>query len=239
MAMLPACLAAAIIPAPDWLRVPLLAALVLVLPGYAIAAACFGPRDLPPAERSVYVVAFSIATAALGGLALQVVLALGRVHWVIFLAAVTAGATIVARARGTPINSTPRRTPSMNPFAVAGLIVAACLAVASIAIATDGAREQRAESHFTSLWALPEGGLDALATAPLAIGVHNHEGAATRYLLVVTRDDRTELRRRRTLESNEAWRLVLPPPPDAGGAIRVSLYRGGDLYRQVVLEGLS
>ena len=58
-----ACLAfvAALLSAPVLLRAVLLVPLVLVLPGYALAAALFPPGTVSPAERGVYSVGLSIA----------------------------------------------------------------------------------------------------------------------------------------------------------------------------------
>jgi uncharacterized membrane protein len=57
----------ALIPADVWLRVVVVAPMVLVLPGYAITAIFFFPQTLPTSERLVYTIALSLAITAAAG----------------------------------------------------------------------------------------------------------------------------------------------------------------------------
>jgi Protein of unknown function (DUF1616) len=217
----------------------LLLPLVLFLPGYALSAALFPPGALPPAERAIYSVALSIATAVLAGLLWQFAFALTRTSWALLLAAITLAGCAVAQGRRGP---NPHRSPSRNspigaspwprldlPTAVTVLLGVAA-AIAAIAIATDGLQEQRAKSHFSALWVVPR----TPGSEAVEIGIQNHQGSTHVYRLEVEAAGRDIHHWRGRLASRANKRLLLAPGSvPSGMQLIVSLFRDGALYRRV------
>jgi uncharacterized membrane protein len=202
-----ACLAfvAALLSAPVWLRAPLLVPLVLVLPGYALAAALFPSRTISPAERGVYAVGLSIAVAAIGGLLIQLVVGLDRDVWAAFLTLVT----IVAAVRG-PRQSKRRQTelslakmPRSLPVAAVVFLAAAVIAGMAIASAGDGLREAQAEIRFTDFWLLPGGGGPRIEH--VSVGLRSHEGRVSHYTVRLSRDGLPLATERLALRGGEQW----------------------------------
>lgn len=236
---------AALLPLPSWLQFALLAPLALVLPGYAIGAALFPPRAVPAVERCVYVFVFSLSTAAIGGIVLQLVFALDRTLWVLLEVAVTLAAVAVAQRRRAKlpiqVQEDDRRRGGAGrhyrpgPAVVLGLAIAAALAIFAVATASDGVQEQRARQVFASLWAVPVGGESGEAV-PVRVGVWNH-GAPSSYRLQVSANGQALEQVPVRLESRQKWEKTLTPPPDAAtGDLELTLFHGGASYRKVVLN---
>jgi len=239
-----ACLAfvAALLTPPIWLRAPLLVPLVLVLPGYALAANLFPPGSVSPAERGVYAVGLSIAVAAAGGLLIQLVIGLDRDVWAVLLAAVTIAAGLRALrgedgrrpARALSLSQLPRSLP----VAAAVFLVAAVIAGMAVASAGDGLREAQAKIHFTDFWMLPEGASGAPTTsATLAVGLRSHEGRPTRYTLVLSRGGAPFATDHLRLRAGEQWErdfTVTSAPVDV--PVLATLERDGLPYRSLNLR---
>jgi uncharacterized membrane protein len=198
-------LAAALFSAPVWLRAPLLVPLVLVLPGYALAAILFPLRTISPAERGVYAVGLSIAVAAVGGLLIQLVVGLDRDIWAAFLALVT----IAAGVRGPRGGNRGRMTfslakmPRSLPIGVAVFLAAAVIAGMAIASAGDGLRDAQAKIHFTDFWLLP--GDAGPRTQHVSIGLHSHEGRTAHYTVRLSREGLPLATESLTLRAGEQW----------------------------------
>jgi uncharacterized membrane protein len=220
--------------------------MVMLLPGYAVTAAMFPFPTLGRAERLVYVVSIGVSAAVLSGLIWQLAFGLGRFAWAFLLTTVVLSGCAIARHRRasapiqdkafSPSRGTDRglaRMPKLDVPTAIGVLVALGLAIAAIAVASDGLREERAESHFSALWAA------AVGAAPKAveIGVWNHQGAVHEYRLDVRSAGRTLRRWQGRLGSHAQKQLVLSPATFPSGArLVVSLYRDGSLYRRTELQ---
>lgn len=224
----------------------LLLPMVLFLPGYALSAALFPPDTISRGERTVYALALSVSAAALGGLLWQFAFGLGRGAWAFLLALITLAACAVAQRRRTrlPAPGRKRRQPSRPsserrrearlelPTAIAA-VVAVGAAIAAIAIAVDGLQEQRAESHFSALWVVPQG----IASEGVEVGVMNHQGAVHDYRLEVEVAGEEIQHWRGRLGAHGAHRLRIPAGMvTADARLVVSLYRDGVLYRRTELQ---
>ncbi|HEY1286021.1 MAG TPA: DUF1616 domain-containing protein [Solirubrobacterales bacterium] len=211
--------------------------LTLVLPGYAVAAMLFPSRSPAGAERVVYVFAFSVSTAALGGLVWQLAFGLGRFAWAGILTLITlACCAVAARRRATPRPG--RRVPrpqlhGLDAPSALGALAAIGLAIFAIWTAVDGLQDQRADSKFTALWIIPQeeeaGGVE--------IGISNHQAAVHRYRLTVEGAGTTIREWEGRLGSRQQLRLDLEPfLIPAGARLVVTLYRDGSLYRRTKLQ---
>lgn len=236
---------AALLPLPSWLQFVLLAPLALALPGYALSAALFPPRTVSAVERCVYVFVFSLSTAAIAGIVVQLVFSLDRAIWVLLEVAVTLGAVAVALRRRAllaiqlqedrrPEGGAGRRYQPGIPL-VLSLAIAVLLAVFAVASASDGVHEQRARQVFASLWAVPTGG-ESGEPVPVRVGVWNH-GAPSSYRLQVSAGGQALEQVPVRLESRQKWEKTLSPPPDAAtGDLELTLFHAGASYRKVVLN---
>ncbi|MFI5025416.1 MAG: hypothetical protein ACHQCI_01515, partial [Solirubrobacterales bacterium] len=208
--------------------------LVLVLPGYAISVAMFGPGAVSRGERFVYTLALSVATAALGGLLWQLFFGLGRLAWAFLMVATVLVAARVARRRRLPRLSRPsRRSFRLGLPTALAMLASLVLAVVAVDTAVKGLHDQRAEANFSSLWVVPEGP----SGDSVEIGVWNHQGDVHTYLLSVERGGAALWRWEGRLGSQKRAQVALDPTQIAGsGELRVSLYRDGVLYRRTELE---
>ena len=92
-------LALALIPVPGPVRTAAVLPLLLILPGYALAAALFRPGEISRELRMVLSVALSVGVTALGGLLVQLVVRLDRPVWAALLTGVTLLAIAIALDR--------------------------------------------------------------------------------------------------------------------------------------------
>lgn len=203
------------LPAPVWLRIVVFLPLVLVLPGYALTAAVLPTRP-PLAETLVYTVAFSFCAAAAGGVLTQLVLPLGRAAWGLLLVAITLIAALIADRRERERDRRREPLRLRLPGAAATLMLAAALTIscASVVVATDGAHDDAADTHFSGLWIVPSPGPGGEAGA--TVGVRNQEGSATSYALVVTNGDGRERRFSMDLPDGATRTFSLGPWAEAG-----------------------
>jgi len=233
-----AALLVALLPAETWLSALLLVPLVLILPGYALAANFFAPRTVSRIERAVYVVTLSIATVAIGGLLIQLVLGLNRGVWIAFLGAVTIGAALRALRRypDRPLEW-PAAVPWTLPVASLAFLVAAVIAGLAIASAGDGLREAQSRIRFTDFWLVPA---DAAAVGAseeqLEVGLRSHEGRPSRFDLRVSLEGRVFLSRSLRLRAGESWqRSFAAPEAPPGVPVVANLTRDGERYRRLDL----
>lgn len=214
----------------SWLLVPL----ILLLPGYAIAALAFPPGTVSPAERGVYAVALGVAVAAVGGLVLQLAIGLDRASWAALLLVVTAVCAAQGVRLGRYSRPRPPRLPWPLPFVVAAFAAAALVTVLAIVSARDGVLEARAESRFTDFWMAPARPAGAGPAKTFAVGVRSHQGRASRYVVRVSADGRLLARREVMLSPGEqrVWGFMVPT-----GASRIvaSLRRDGGANRNLDL----
>jgi uncharacterized membrane protein len=214
-----------------------LAPLVLVLPGYAISAAMFMPGSITRGERLAYTLSLSVGAAAIGGLAWQLLFGLSRASWAFVLVAIVLVAARIARRRrgAMPSGSAERRSPLPRlglPTALA-VLAAVILTIVAVDVAIEGMRDQRAESHFSSLWILPHGS----AGESVEIGVQNHQGAVYTYRLNVVRAGIPVWLWKGRLGAHKLKQVILNLGDLPGAApLVVTLYKSGVPYRRAELQ---
>lgn len=227
-------LIAALLSAPVWLRAPLLAPLVLFLPGYALAANVFAPKTVGITERGVYAVVLSIAITAVGGLVIQLALGLGREVWAIFLAGVTLYASLRILVDG---QSDPLPVPSSVswriPLAAVIFVLAGVIAALAVISAGEGLRDAQAKIRFTDFWLLP-GARPGAETDDLSVGLRSHEGQPRRYALELTRDGEVLAEEDVRLRAGEKWEksFAVSAAPRGVPVVAV-LNRDGAPYRRL------
>jgi uncharacterized membrane protein len=232
-------LALALLPVATWARAVALLPLVFALPGYAAICALIPSNTFATGERTVYAVALSITICALSGALAQLVVRLDRTTWAVMLTAVTVAAAGAGLWRRRPLAWPARswsRIAAAAPGSAVAIIAAAGIAALAIVIASDGARRTRADAHFTELWALPQAGSSAGADAVL-VGVRNHEGVAGSYVLQVPQGTLLRSEPIRVAAGATLQTRVPAPGNPSAGALDVTLYREGHIYRQVHLDG--
>ncbi len=231
-----------------WLTVArtLVALLVLVVPGYAIASALFPKRRFGRLEILVFSLGLSMAVAALGGLVLNwTPWGLGAGSWTLFLSVITLGAGAIALARrgGAPALPTMPAIAfrSMaHPTQSAGLFMvsAALLLALALRVAVTGVVQQPYQG-FTQLWLLPvhKGNLGAVR-----LGVVNRESAMTSYRLRLMAGGRAVREWSiHALKPNGTWQATVTLSSKLQPAQRVeaTLYRANSprlVYRRVWIQ---
>lgn len=241
-------LAAVLIGLEGWIRVVLLAPLALVVCGYAILAALLPEADLSPGERLAYAVGLSLTATTLGGVIVQVFLALDATAWAILLAVITTASAIVGlRRRNRPgagrapadERTDARRLALPGPISILLLAAAVAAAVGAVAISSAGAKRERDSYRFTALWAQPVEPSAGTQQA-VAIGVDNHQGATAHYRLVVSQGGATLAERKLVVPDGDRFRLRLRAAPiSPSDPVVVALHRGGAVFRQVYLENAA
>jgi uncharacterized membrane protein len=226
-----------VIPFPDWFRAIVLMPLVIVLPGYALAAAIFPPGFVTREERTVFTIAFSIGAAALGGLLLQLVVRLDRGTWLGLLLVVTLAACAVALSRRNGQFTATWKMPPIDPVPVAAIVVAVAIGGAALAIASNSASRQLDRSHFSALWIVPKGINSGRSANQLEIGVQNHEGRSLRYRLRISHHSATVRKWKFRLGSGQLWQTSLPAGSAFGnGPVVATLFRNDVIYRRVAID---
>ena len=225
------------LPIPDAARAALVAPLVLLLPGYALAAAIFLPGQIDAGLRTVLVLIFTISVLALGGLVVQTAIALNAAVYALLLLLVTIACTAVAmmrRAGGGEPSAAARRLALPSYASILGFLLAIAIAGWAIAIATAGEDRQLGREHFTALWILPHGTSEEFSAH---IGLASHEGEPSRLTLRVSQGDRLLRRWRLALAPDGQWRGAVPAAAIVGKApIVATLYRNARPFRQVALN---
>ena len=170
-----------------WEGPRLLAALplALVLPGYAITAAAFGPRRLELTQTMMLSLGCSLAVLCLGALVLNYVPGgIQTASWAILLAIVVAAACGGAAWHRLDGEEEDEETPPAPSWprprrvdVICGVVVVA-LAAAAIGLANTPLPAGGA-AGYTSLWILPAGS----AGDAVRLGVSSSEQDTRRYLL--------------------------------------------------------
>jgi uncharacterized membrane protein len=228
------------IPLPDPVRAVVLVPVVLFAPGYALGAAIFPSRRLGALERTVVTLALSVTAWAVLGSLLQIFLDLGRGTWLAIAAAVVLVGVCVAQARRdrVPLPARDRadwRDLDLLAAALAGL---AALAIAGVALALASAGQHREldRARFGAIWIAPA--LESHAppgVEEVEIGVQNHEGEATEYVIRVSRLGHTLRKWEVDVADKRTWRTAFQTPI-ARGHLVAALYRDHVLERRVKLE---
>lgn len=230
-------LAALLLPLPDTARALLVWPLVLVLPGYAAAAAIFRPATIDAGLRTVLVVALSIGVTSLGGLALQTRIDLDAKVYAALLLVVTfacVGVALRRRATAPSLLPTPIRLPRVGLAPLAGFAAALVLSGGAIAVATQGEHRQLDSETFTAMWILPRGTGSEFSAA---IGVQNTEESARSYDLRVSQGGRLLRRWRLRLQPGDRWHGGVPASAIASRApVVAALFVRNRLYRRVALH---
>lgn len=217
----------------------LLLPLAFAVPGYALAAALFPPGQIPASERAVYVIALGIAAAALSGILVQLVFSLDRMAWALTLSGLTLAAGAVAAARRWEDKPT-WTADELNPVAVVLLAMALAMAAWAVANATNRARDELGDAHFTELWLLPTAGSAPGAPRRVSIGVSNHEGHTASYQVNLTLGGVPLRNWTVRLGEGQAWTTNLPAPrPTDSKPLRVTLLRDGRVFRNAFLRSDS
>jgi len=241
-------LAAVLLQLNDWLRAVLSLPLVLVLPGYALAAALFPSEEISGQERLLFTFGGSLAIGVLGGLLLNLApWGLNPPSWTVLLVAVTLVTTLVAlvrrsRAGGATEARAGRWRIRVSPLQGALLAAAVLVAAGAVGVAQAGASQQP-EPSFTQLWLLsaPEQG-----QASARLGFQSFEKSPANYRVQV-KEGNSVLREWDGIElkPGEKWETSLTlPTKTQSGAITAELFRldmpGAPLpYRSVQLQGVG
>lgn len=225
-----------------WIEVVALLPLVLVLPGYALAAALFGPGAIPLAERTVYVVALSLTATGLGGIITQLVLSLDRLVWAVVLFLVTLAASRLAQRRRDQRPNNLREPhldlPSFNPLSVAVVLAALAISGWAVSIAGNNAKQTRHDAHFTELWVLPVEATTAdTEQGGVTIGVSNHEGHAVSYRVRVAQRGASLAARSIRVQGGRNRQIrIVAPAISAADPLQVTLLRKGQVYHRAFLR---
>jgi hypothetical protein len=240
MALALAALVVSLVPAPSWLRAVVVLPTALVVPGYAVSAALFLPGEIQRELRAVLSIVFSISASVLGGLLVQLVLGLDRALFATIVLLVTVGAALVAGRRRAAAPPVERRRPPrlrVSPLAAATLVTAALVAALAIKTATDGVHDQRARSHFSSVWMVPTGAPLSKTAPNVGVGVASHEPAPVSYRMSVSLGPTVLKDWRFRLYPEQRWtRYLVAPATAGGGRLLGRLYRDGAFYQTVSLE---
>jgi uncharacterized membrane protein len=218
-------------------RVALGALLVLVLPGYALSAALFGPAALSRSERILLSIGLSLALAVFAGLLLNLTpVGLTPLSWAVLLFAIVVGGCAVAWRR-LMISPAPDPKPFVMPsvmgpqlalFGVAVVVAVIAMWVAQLPV------PQQPEQGYTFLWGLPQEDPERFR-----LGVQNMEAAPTDYTLRVQMGERTLHEYTLELQRSQVWEGYVQVPVTGDEDVNALLFRGDGLdapYRQVVLR---
>jgi uncharacterized membrane protein len=226
--------AAAVLHAPAAVMAMLGAAL-FAAPGYLLSRLLPGP-DRGGLERLAVAAGLALSVPVTGGLLLYAAgRRLDRTSWLLLLTAVTLAADLMVylrRRHGRTVRPGREergwRIPPRHAAAFAAAVVTACCAVG---LARQGAAAQHYPG-YTQLWAdrIPGN------AATVRLGVGNHEGRTTRFLLVYVDNGRRAASWRLVLADGQSWQRSQRAA--AGHAVRAELFRLPDAsrpYRYVAL----
>lgn len=244
-AIVPVALIAVLLQVNEWLRAAFALPLVIVLPGYALAAALFPGGALSAPERLLFTFGGSLATGVLGGLLLNLTpWGLNPASWTVLLAFVTVAAALTAllrreRAVTAVDTGSGERRVSVTPLQGALLAAALLVAAGAVGVARVGA-DQQPNPPFTQLWLLPA---PEEGAAAVRLGVQSMEEGPIDYRLQLKQGN-TVVREWTGihLKPGEKWETTLSLPGSSqSGAVKADLFRV-DLpnvpapYRSVTLQ---
>ncbi len=216
--------------------------LVLILPGYAITAACLPRRSFGQAERLLISLGLSVAITILLGLVLYYAgISLQLRTWAIALASTTLVACGIAwRRRPAAEGESSPVSLSINLSLRNIVLLGLAVVVSGVAIGIARLPTPPNEvSGYTLLWMVPTSDENS---GSYQLGVTSQEFAAMTYHLQVTVDGRVtwdwpELK----LAPGDTWKspIVLHNDQLGAGSIEATLYRLDNpkvVYRQVKLQ---
>lgn len=211
--------------------------LAFVLPGYAIVAAACPRGALSVVHRLIGVVAVSVMSSVLGGLALSLTgPGLTRAVWTTFLGVIAVVGSIVALVRW---RNSPRGVSLRPAFKLGNgwaFLFVACLIVASgvyVSIRSAQAQERR-QPAFTELSVFREPGFPN----SIKIIVGSHEKVAQRYRLIVNAGRDSIATYSFSVQPGREWTVSMSVPVgDNGRTLEASLWCGRfpTVYRYVKL----
>jgi uncharacterized membrane protein len=214
------------------------APLALLLPGYAIAAACFSRSSLDRPRFLLVSLVLSLSTLALGGLVLNYMPGgIRPLSWALLLLAVTgAGCWVATRRR--PAGASPARTsrPSWPKPAAAALLLGGLAAATAALVLSATTVPADDVVGYTELWALPAGGAES---REVQVGVRSQEQATVPYDLLIRVGKRPLVRREFSLEPGEERIVRLRTEPFLNGTpipVTATLLRQNQtdkIYRRV------
>ena len=202
--------------------------LVLVLPGYGLAAVLFPAGSLGLAARALVTVGGSLAIVALSGLAISATpRGLSGDSWLVVL-----GSLVVVLGALGIYRRTRRAEPLGGPLAPGSLLTRAQLAwfalagvitVTAFGTAALGALQQP-RTEFAALWMIPQG--DGTAR----LGVENREGTRRAYVVRLLDGERVLGEWSLGLDPDAAheWTVTLPPATAPPTRLLAHLYRAED-----------
>lgn len=217
-------------------RIVFAAPLTLFLPGYAITAAVFGPRQPRWPEMVPLTVSISLATIALGGILLNYTPGgIRGLPWTLLLTLVIVACCQVAAVRRSRLPTKRRRLelPRVTPTGAILLVACVALTAAALALAQTTLRAENALG-YTELWMVPREQTGVAAR----IGVTSQQQNPTAYRLEVKFGDRRQkIKRSFELEPGETLNLHFSHPPAAQPvSIKAQLFKRGKphkVYRSV------
>jgi len=222
---------------PPVLRVLLTLPFVLVLPGYAIAAAIFPGQDLAGFERLLFSLGLSLTTTILSGLVLNLTpWGLQVTSWAVLLTIITLVASLAAlrRRRHESANTTaklrfPLSLRQVLLFGLSGLIVTAAIGLAR------GPKPSHNLQGYTTLWILPSAESQQNF---ITLGIHSQEFELVHYKLQLTLDGKpVQEWPDISLAPGRQWaqNILLPAGQGSVEAVLFLANNPGTPYRRVTL----
>lgn len=212
--------------------------LTLFLPGYAIAAICFMPRELAPPKLWTLSAGISLMVLVLGALLLNVFpFGLTTLSWAVLLVLViVASCRAAALRRGRPGS---RRRPARlawrpSPLSAGLVALAVVISIVALFLAQRPLSASNAVG-FTALWMLPANSQEKA----VEVGVLSSQQGPTDYMLRVTKGQKGQPTTYQvSLDPGEEKTFEIPVPRRPGGRAHVvaSLYLANQpqhLYRRV------
>jgi hypothetical protein len=207
--------------------------LLAASPGYIWSEVLLSSRVMG-LERAAVATGLALVVPVIGGLALGAAgIPLHRTTWAaLFAGAALLGDAVLLALRWTGRRLPPgrrQRAPRLATRHKIALGAALGIAAGAVVLALAGAGKQQYPS-FTQLWLLAR---DQRAHTA-SLGVSNHQGATTRYRLVLLRKARVSATWNLTLADGQSWQRVIPVI--GTGTVAARLYRLPDLthpYRYV------
>ncbi len=192
------------------------APLALFLPGYAIAAACFGRGSLDRPRFLLAALVLSLCTLALGGLVLNYMPGgIRPLSWALLLLLVTGvGCWIAARRRPARKPRTRAARVSWPKPAATGLLLGGLAAAAAALVLSATTVPADDVVGYTELWALPAGGAES---REVQVGARSQEQTTVPYDLLIKIDKQPLVRREFSLEPSEERIVRLRTEPFPNG----------------------
>ncbi|MEK6276808.1 MAG: DUF1616 domain-containing protein [Actinomycetota bacterium] len=224
----------------ELVRLAVAVPLALLLPGYAISAAAFGPRPPGPVRLLALSLGLSLITLVLGTLVLNYAPGgLRAGSWAALLVLVVLVGCVVAAVRRGEAPSGRFRWPRPRlTRSEGGLLLGAALAFAAAGVISSTALPAKNAEGYTRLWMLPASGAEA---SGVRVGVINQEHDTVAYRLEVQLGHRRNpVVRRFFLQPGQKRRVQIPvgglPTPAKPVPVTALLFRRADpdtAYRRV------